>query len=77
MKISKHASRRANQRGINAYQLILCALFGEIVRKDKSAVALMVPEKEISALRQALDRLGNLIVIKSAIYNNIITTYHS
>lgn len=46
MKLTKHATKRSQQRGIQYDVLLLISLFGEEIVKDKDGVKIQMTKKD-------------------------------
>jgi hypothetical protein len=62
--LTEHATRRKQQRGISDLQLRLLELFGEDHYQKGGAFLGYVPDDTLRALRQAIDGLANVAVVK-------------
>jgi len=82
MKISTHAQKRCQQRGINRKLIFLILAFGKSVRKVAGAREVFIPKKHIKKLIIDLKHLsrqiekceGTAVLVSED--NNIITVYH-
>lgn len=83
MKMSKHAIKRAQQRGINSQQVKLIMAFGKIRPAAGDAEQYYFTKKSFLELEtvlkqgvQLLDKLKDKTVICSSTDNAVITCYH-
>lgn len=75
MKLTKHAAKRAQQRGLPMDLLLLIALFGDVVAEDKEGLRLQILDKTRSKIIQLLDKSREKILITDKDYESIITAY--
>lgn len=75
MKLTKHAAKRAQQRGLPHDVLFLIALFGDVVRKDSGGIMLQLSDKTRCKIIQLLDKYRKKILITDKSYETVITTY--
>ena len=75
MRVSGHARKRAQQRGITGDELLLIATYGEVMDRRGGALRLRVPDKTINRLMRALDSCRRKILITDDDYQTIITAY--
>lgn len=75
MKLTKHANKRLQQRGIQDDVLVLISLFGEQVSSNKGCVKLKMTEKTRGKIVQILDRCRNKVIIMDKSFSNLITAY--
>jgi len=81
MKISNHAIKRGQQRGINSYQIKLIKTFGTAKRVPGNAYAYQLTKKklrEISTMLrpQFIDKIQGIVIICDALEGDVITCYH-
>lgn len=62
--LTEHATRRKQQRGISDLQLRLLELFGVDHYQKGGAYLSYAPDDTLRALRQAIDGLANVAVVK-------------
>ena len=75
MKLTRHAGKRAQQRGISWEQLALMAMFGTEVSRDAEAVKIGLTEGTLARLRAALERCKGKVIVMDDVCDRIITTY--
>lgn len=75
MRVSVHARKRAQQRGITGDELLLIATYGEVMDRRGGALRLRVPDRTINRLMRALDNCRRKILITDNDYQTIITAY--
>lgn len=75
MKLTNHATKRAQQRGINDDVLLLVSLFGEEVSSDKGVVKIQMTEKTRRKLFQVLDKCRSKVIIADRSVSKVITAY--
>ncbi|MEQ9328024.1 MAG: DUF4258 domain-containing protein [Rhodospirillales bacterium] len=63
-RITKHAQRRMQQRGITELEIEILMSFGEDHYQKGGGTLTYIPEKKLGRLRQAIDRLSKVAVIK-------------
>ncbi len=73
--ITEHAQRRLQQRGISDLQIQLITVFGEDRYQKGGDMLSYIPERMLANLRQAIDRLSNVAIVKSG-QGKVITTMH-
>ncbi len=83
MKLSKHAIKRAQQRGISSQQVKLIMAFGQIRRVPGEAISYQFTKKSLMELEvvlkqgvQLLDKLKNKTIICNPTDDTVITCYH-
>lgn len=75
MKLTKHAAKRAQQRGFPEDLLLLIVMFGDVVAEDKGAVKLQILDKTRAKILQLLDKCREKVLVTDKVYESIITTY--
>lgn len=75
MKLTKHAIKRAQQRGLKHDVLFLISLFGEEIGRDRDGIKLLMSEKTIRKLIQLLDKCRDTVIITDSNYDRLITAY--
>lgn len=83
MKVSKHAMKRAQQRGINSQQIKLIMAFGRVKSASGEAILYQFTKKSFLELEsvlkqgvQLLDKLKDKTIICNAANDTVITCYH-
>jgi hypothetical protein len=84
MRITKHASRRLQQRGITISQVEFILLYGAKDRRPGDAYRLRITRKTIKSKnlykevcsRQILDNISNIGLILDKNIDTVITGYH-
>lgn len=76
MRLTKHAAKRVQQRGIPVDLLLLIVLFGDVVAEDKDGIRLQILDKTRSKIIQLLDKCKEKVIITDKIYESIITAYN-
>jgi len=72
--LTRHARTRMQQRGIDKLQVALIEAFGTFVDQKENSEYGFIPDEQIPALRDALDKLSGVRLIVSR--GAIITTMH-
>lgn len=72
---TEHAARRMQQRAINETVLRLIETFGEARYQKGGAEILEIREEELKQLRKAIDRAGNICVVKGD-QDRVVTVMH-
>lgn len=75
MKLTNHATKRAQQRGIQYDTLLLISLFGEEISVDTEGVKIQMTERTIRKIIQLLDKCRNKVIIADKSFSSLITTY--
>lgn len=75
MKLTKHATKRSQQRGIQYDVLLLISLFGEEIDKDIDGVKIQMTERALRKIIQILDKCKNKVIVTDKNFNKLITTY--
>lgn len=75
MKMTEHAIKRAQQRGIRHETLLLVSLFGEEVSSDTDGVKIQMTEKAWRNLAQILDKCRNKVIVANSSMSIMLTTY--
>lgn len=75
MKISKHAAKRCQQRGIKTNILNFIYNFGVKVDEDSEAVKIQITNKIRSDIINLLDYSKNKILVVDKMQGTIITAY--
>lgn len=70
-----HAKARIQQRGISELKVQLLHYFGEDHLQKGGCTLSYIPEKKLRLLRQAIDRLADVQVVKSS-EDRVITAMH-
>ena len=82
-RLSEHAERRMNQRGITEAMIDLCMEYGKIIIQNDGAMAYVITDKiykkllnnkGLKHMRKIIDRIKGLVVIVSG-DGALITTY--
>lgn len=73
--LTEHARQRQQQRGISALQLELLRNFGEYHYQKGGDCLCFIPEKKLSQLRSALEKISNVTMVKSGA-GQVITVMH-
>jgi muramoyltetrapeptide carboxypeptidase LdcA involved in peptidoglycan recycling len=74
-QLTAHAQRRKQQRGISDLQVQLIQVFGEDHYQKGGATLSYVPEKRLMQLRQAIERLSGVVIIKGSA-EDVVTIMH-
>lgn len=74
-KITAHAQQRKQQRGINDLKIQLINLFGTDSYQKGGSYICSISEKRIQEIRQALDQLAGIVLIKGN-DDRLITVLH-
>lgn len=74
-KLTEHARARQRQRGISDMQIELIRAFGVDHYQQGGSHLCFIPEKKIAALRDALDKLGNVALMKGEA-DSVVTVMH-
>jgi hypothetical protein len=74
-RLTEHAHRRKQQRGISDLQVELIHAFGEDHYQKGGATLSYVSEKRLAQLRQAVDRLSGILLVKAP-SETVITMMH-
>lgn len=75
MKLTKHAVKRAQQRGLPEDLLLLIVLFGEVVAEGNGGIKLQILDKTRAKIIQLLDKCREKVLITDKNYESIITAY--
>lgn len=75
MKLTKHAIKRAQQRGLKYDVLFLISLFGEEIERDRGGIKLLMSEKTIRKLIQLLDKCRDTVIVTDPNYDRLLTAY--
>lgn len=75
MKMTKHVSKRAQQRGIPDEILRLICFFGEEVAADAEGVKIQMTEKALRHLTQLLDKCRNKVIVADSSMSRMFTAY--
>lgn len=75
MKITKHATKRTQQRGIKHDTLLLVSMFGEIVATDADCAKIQITERIRRNLIQLLDKCRDKIIVVDKNVSTLITAY--
>jgi len=75
MKITQHASKRMQQRGIKDGMVQLILMFGEVVASDNEGETMQISEKGKRRLYQLLDKCPNKVIITDKSHKTLITAY--
>lgn len=75
MKLTKHATKRSQQRGIQYDVLLLISLLGEEIVKDKDGVKIQMTKKDRRKIIQTLDKCKNKAIVTDKNFNKLITAY--
>lgn len=75
MKLTKHAAKRAQQRGIQHDTLLLVSLFGEEVATDADGVKIQMTERARRHLVQLLDKCRSKVIVTDKNASKLITAY--
>lgn len=75
MKLTKHAAKRAQQRGIQDDTLLLVSLFGEEVATDAGGVKIQMTERARRNLVQLLDKCRSKVIVTDKNVSKLITAY--
>ena len=70
-----HAQSRQQQRGISETQIELLHYFGKDHYQKGGCSLVHIPEKKLNQLRQAIDKLNNIALVKSP-GERVITCMH-
>ncbi|ACL72863.1 hypothetical protein [Thioalkalivibrio sulfidiphilus] len=70
-----HATQRMQQRGISETMLRLFETFGVARYQKGGAEILEIREEELKQLRKAIDRAGNICVVKGE-QDRVVTVMH-
>lgn len=73
--MTEHARQRRQQRGISELQIELIRAFGEDFYQKGGANICFIPEKKLIQLRNALDKLSNVAMIKGDA-GEVVTVMH-
>ena len=73
--LTQHAQMRMQQRGISQMQIELLRQFGKDYHQKGGCVWCYIPEKQLSLLRKAIDKMGNLAMVKDS-EEGAITVMH-
>lgn len=73
--LTSHARARQQQRGISETQIELLHYFGEDHYQKGGCSVTYIPEKKLIQLRQAIDKLHNIALVKSS-GERVITCLH-
>ncbi|TYC51378.1 hypothetical protein ETQ85_24445 [Zoogloea oleivorans] len=73
--MTDHARQRRQQRGISELQIELLRTFGEDLYQKGGECLCFIPEKKLIQLRNALDKLGNVAMIKGDA-GQVVTVMH-
>ena len=76
MKLSHHASKRAQQRGILSSHIEVIAQFGTLVRKPGGAVEYRLLDKDRKRLIHILDKVVHKAILVSDDGETVITVYN-
>jgi hypothetical protein len=63
-RMTEHAQRRVQQRGISALQIELITTFGDDHYQKGGCHLSFLSEKRLAQLRQAIDKLSGIALIK-------------
>lgn len=63
-RMTEHAQRRRQQRGISNLQLDLIRYFGDDCYQQGGCNLSFITERRISELRRALDQISNVAMVK-------------
>ncbi|MCG5525887.1 hypothetical protein LRB11_13245 [Ectothiorhodospira haloalkaliphila] len=72
---TRHSTRRMQQRAINQTVLRLIETFGEARYQKGGAEILEIPDAELKQLRDAIERVGKVCVVKGQ-HDRVITVMH-
>lgn len=75
MKITNHASKRCQQRGIKLDVLEFIYKFGNNIQEDKEAIKIQITNKVRSEIIDLLDKSKNKILVIDKVRGDIITAY--
>ena len=73
--LTEHARQRQQQRGISELQIELLHSFGEDHYQKGGDSLCFIPEKKLSQLRSALEKMSNVALVKSG-GGHVITVMH-
>ena len=74
-QLTEHCQKRKQQRGVNELMLDLIGYFGVDYYQKGGCSLSYIPENKINELREAINRLSNVAVVKG-ISNNAVTVMH-
>ena len=74
-RLTEHAQRRKQQRGISDLQLELIRTFGEDHYQKGGSTLCYIPEKRLIQLRQAIDKLAGVALVKAP-SEEVVTMLH-
>lgn len=75
MKMTKHAIKRTQQRGIRHDTLLLVSLFGEEVSSAPEGIRIQMTERAWRNLAQLLDKCRNKVIVADDTMSRLITAY--
>ena len=64
-RLTEHAQKRKQQRGISDLQIELIRSFGDDHYQKGGCVLSFIAEKKLVQLREAIDRLSGMTIVKS------------
>jgi hypothetical protein len=65
-RMTEHAQKRKQQRGISDLQVELLNIFGEDHYQKGGCSLSYIPERKLAMLRNAIDNLSNVALVKDA-----------
>ncbi|NDU92032.1 MAG: hypothetical protein G3I10_05395 [Ferrovum sp.] len=74
-RMTEHAQRRKQQRGISNLQVDLIRYFGDDCYQQGGCTLSFITERRISELRQALERISKVAMVKGPA-EEVITVMH-
>ena len=76
MKVTTHASKRLQQRGIKDMYVMLIHMFGDVTESNTGVEKIQLREKTRRSLIQSLDKCQNKVIIVDRDLNGtLITAY--
>lgn len=69
--LTRHAQERKQQRGISDIQVELIRIFGEDHYQKGGCSLSYIPEKKLAQIRNALDKLSNVALVKDGAESGI------
>ena len=77
MKVTSHASKRLQQRGIKDLSVILIHMFGDITESNADGEKIQLLEKTRRSLIQSLDKCQNKVIVADRTLSGTLITAYS